>query len=182
MPQGRSLQRFFLASPLKFEPRVTSAFSYRRLHPVLGIRRPHLGVDFGAPRGAPVVAIADGTVVAARYMGGGGNTVTLRHAERLREPLPAPVVASARACAAARASSRARSSAASARPGSSTGAHLHYELKRNGSHVNPVAEQKKHPPGEPVPVAFRAAFETTRAGLERQFVSAVASELAPAAP
>ena len=53
--EGRSLRRFFLASPLKFEPRVTSGFSYRRLHPVLGIRRPHMGVDFGAPKGAPVI-------------------------------------------------------------------------------------------------------------------------------
>ena len=77
---GLSLKRFFLASPLKFEPRVTSGFSYRRLHPVLGIRRPHLGADFGAPKGAPVVAIADAAVVSARYTAGGGNTVTLRHA------------------------------------------------------------------------------------------------------
>ena len=79
--KGLSLKRFFLASPLKFEPRVTSGFSYRRLHPVLGIRRPHLGADFGAPKGAPVVATADATVVSARYTGGGGNTVTLRHAQ-----------------------------------------------------------------------------------------------------
>ncbi len=90
--QGRSLKRFFLASPLKFEPRVTSGFSYRRLHPVLGIRRPHLGVDFGAPRGAPVVAVSDGTVVSAAFTRGGGNTVTLRHTERLRNAVPAPVV------------------------------------------------------------------------------------------
>ncbi len=88
---GLSLKRFFLASPLKFEPRVTSGFSYRRLHPVLGIRRPHLGADFGAPTGAPVVATADAAVVSARYSAGGGNTVHASPCRRLREPLPAPV-------------------------------------------------------------------------------------------
>ena len=179
--QGRSLHRFFLASPLKFEPRVTSSFSYRRLHPVLRIRRPHLGVDFGAARGAPVVAIADGTVVGARYMGGGGKTVVLRHASGY-ESRYLHLSSFGKGL---RRGARVQQGQIIGRVGStglSTGAHLHYELKRNGSHVNPVAEHKKHPPGEPVPLAFRAAFETTRASLERQFVSAVASELATAAP
>ena len=63
--QGRSLKRLFLRSPFRFEPRVTSGFSYRRLHPVLGTHRAHLGVDYGAPRGTPVIAVASGVVVSA---------------------------------------------------------------------------------------------------------------------
>ena len=53
--QGRSLRRFFLRSPLKFVPRVTSGFSARRMHPVLHTARAHRGVDYGAPTGAPVI-------------------------------------------------------------------------------------------------------------------------------
>jgi murein DD-endopeptidase MepM/ murein hydrolase activator NlpD len=60
--QGRSLRRFFLRSPLKFEPRVTSRYSLRRLHPVLQTTRAHRGVDYGAPTGAAVVAVAAGTM------------------------------------------------------------------------------------------------------------------------
>jgi murein DD-endopeptidase MepM/ murein hydrolase activator NlpD len=61
--QGRSLRRFFLRSPLKFEPRITSRFSASRRHPVLHTARAHRGVDYGAPTGAPVVAAASGVVV-----------------------------------------------------------------------------------------------------------------------
>ena len=76
---GRSLKRFFLMSPLKFEPRVTSRFSRRRLHPVHNTVRAHTGVDYGAPHGASVLAVASGTVVSAGWAGGGGNQVRLRH-------------------------------------------------------------------------------------------------------
>ena len=77
--EGRSLKRLFLRSPFRFEPRVTSRFSYRRLHPVLGTNRPHLGVDYGAPTGTPVIAVANGRVVSAAASGGSGNMVRLRH-------------------------------------------------------------------------------------------------------
>ena len=78
--QGRSLRRFVLASPLRFTPRVTSGFSRRRLHPVFRTVRAHLGVDYAAPTGTPVVAVASGVVVSAGWAGGGGRQVRIRHA------------------------------------------------------------------------------------------------------
>ena len=76
---GRSLKRFFLKSPLKFEVRVTSGFSRRRFHPVHRSFRPHLGVDYGAPYGSPVVSVASGVVLSAGWAGGGGKQVRIRH-------------------------------------------------------------------------------------------------------
>ena len=78
--RGVSMRRFFLQSPLKFEPTITSGFSRSRLHPILGERRAHLGVDYRAPAGAPVIAVADGVVVAAGIAGDAGRIVHLRHA------------------------------------------------------------------------------------------------------
>ena len=77
--EGRSLKRFFLKSPLKFEPRITSRFSTSRRHPVLGYDRAHNGVDYSAPTGAPVVSVAPGTVTLAGWTTGGGRTVRVRH-------------------------------------------------------------------------------------------------------
>jgi murein DD-endopeptidase MepM/ murein hydrolase activator NlpD len=171
--QGRSLKRFFLASPLKFEPRVTSGFSYRRLHPVLGIRRPHLGVDFGAPQGAPVVAVSDGVVVSAGFSGGGGNTVTLRHGSGYEtQYLHLSAFASG-----IRRGAHVSQGQVIGRVGSTglaTGPHLHYVLKKNGVHVNPLAEQRKHPPGDPIPLNAHAAFDQAKDELRGRFVSASA--------
>jgi murein DD-endopeptidase MepM/ murein hydrolase activator NlpD len=75
---GNSLRKAFLKAPLKFS-RISSRFSYSRMHPVLHYRRPHTGVDYAAPKGTPVVAIGDGTVTMASYHGGGGNTVKIKH-------------------------------------------------------------------------------------------------------
>lgn len=79
-PDGSSLEKAFLRSPLKFSAPVTSRFSRSRLHPVLKVRRAHLGVDYGAPYGAPVQAIGDGRVTFAGSKGANGRMVHLRHA------------------------------------------------------------------------------------------------------
>jgi murein DD-endopeptidase MepM/ murein hydrolase activator NlpD len=76
--EGNSLRKTFLKAPLKFS-RISSRFSYSRLHPVLKIRRPHTGIDYAAPKGTPVVSVGDGEVIMAAYKGGGGNTVKIRH-------------------------------------------------------------------------------------------------------
>lgn len=174
---GRSLHRFFLASPLKFEPRVTSGFSYRRLHPVLGVRRPHLGVDFGAPTGAPVVSVADAVVVSAARTRGGGNTVTLRHTGGY-ETQYLHLSAFAPGLRAGMRVSQGETIGKVGSTGLATGPHLHYVLKKNGEHVNPLAEHRKHPPGEPIPPAQLAAFTTLRDDFRGRFVSATTSNAA----
>src|SRR5207247_2445338 len=74
---GRSLKKSFLKSPLEFT-RITSGFTYARPHPILGGVRPHLAIDYAAPVGTPVRAVADGVVSAAGWDGGNGVSVTIR--------------------------------------------------------------------------------------------------------
>jgi murein DD-endopeptidase MepM/ murein hydrolase activator NlpD len=76
---GKSLQKAFLRSPLKFSAPITSHFSKSRFHPILKIHRPHLGIDYAAPVGAPVQSIGDGRVVFAGRKGGAGNIVHIKH-------------------------------------------------------------------------------------------------------
>jgi len=77
-PDGTPLRKAFLRSPLKFT-RISSGFSRARLHPILHVVRPHLGVDFAAPSGTAVHAAGDGVVRQAGRSGGYGNVVRLRH-------------------------------------------------------------------------------------------------------
>lgn len=77
--KGKSLKTAFLKAPLKFN-RISSVFSKSRFHPVLKIRRPHLGVDYAAQTGTPVMSIGDGTVIAKAYQrAGGGNYIKIKH-------------------------------------------------------------------------------------------------------
>jgi murein DD-endopeptidase MepM/ murein hydrolase activator NlpD len=76
---GKSLQKAFLRSPLKFGAPVTSHFSKARFHPILKTYRPHLGTDYGAPTGTPVETIGSGRVVFAGRKGGDGNMVHVAH-------------------------------------------------------------------------------------------------------
>ncbi len=75
---GMSARRSLLPSPLQFT-RISSGFSYNRLHPIYNTVRPHLGVDYAAPTGTPVWAVSTGTVTFAGTNGGFGRMVTLRH-------------------------------------------------------------------------------------------------------
>jgi len=79
--EGKSLQKAFLRSPLKFAAPVTSHFSKARFHPILKIYRPHLGTDYGAPIGTPVQTIGSGRVEFAGLKGGDGNMVKIAHSQ-----------------------------------------------------------------------------------------------------
>ncbi|QQS03777.1 MAG: peptidoglycan DD-metalloendopeptidase family protein [Fibrobacterota bacterium] len=75
---GRPNRRAFLKAPLQYS-RISSRFTGSRMHPVLRIVRPHFGVDYAAPSGTPVVALGDGTVILKGWLGGGGNSLKIRH-------------------------------------------------------------------------------------------------------
>ena len=81
--KGEELGTWFLRSPIPFG-RVTSGFTHRRKHPILGITRPHLGVDLAAPRGTPVMAVSDGRIQFRGRNGGFGNQVVIGHANGYR--------------------------------------------------------------------------------------------------
>ena len=76
--RGNSLRKAFLKVPLRFS-RISSRFSRARNHPILGGLRPHYGVDYAAPPGTPIWAVADATVVSSGWNTGFGNQVILRH-------------------------------------------------------------------------------------------------------
>jgi len=78
---GKSLQRAFLHSPLKFSATVTSHFSKSRYHPILKLFRPHMGTDYGAPVGTPVQTIGAGRVEFAGRKGGEGNMIQIAHSD-----------------------------------------------------------------------------------------------------
>ena len=158
-PQGRSLRRFFLKSPLKFGAPVSSRFSRARMHPILRIVRPHLGVDYRAPANSPVVAVANGVVVSAGWNGDAGRTVHLRHAsgyETFYMHLSSIAVRAGRRVGQGDLVGKVGTS------GLSTGPHLDYRVKRNGGYVNPLQLHKTLPPGEPIPAASMAAFQAER--------------------
>ncbi len=78
---GKISKKMFLKSPISFRGyRISSRFSFGRMHPILKIRRPHLGIDYAAPIGTPVQAVADGTVKFSGWKGGFGNFVEIKHA------------------------------------------------------------------------------------------------------
>ena len=78
--EGNSVKKALLKVPFSYNPRITSGFSYSRFHPILKKRRPHLGVDYGAPAGTRVKAAGAGRVILAGRNGGYGKMVKLRHA------------------------------------------------------------------------------------------------------
>ncbi len=133
--EGRSLKKAFLKSPLRYRY-ISSGYSRRRLHPILKVNRPHLGIDFAAAHGTPVRAASDGIIAFAGWKGGHGKTVIIRHKngyETLYGHLSSY-------WAGIKKGKRVKQEDFIGRVGSSglsTGPHLHYTLIKNGRAINP---------------------------------------------
>jgi murein DD-endopeptidase MepM/ murein hydrolase activator NlpD len=158
--EGRPLAAGFSRYPVAY--RITSSFSTRRYHPVLGIYRAHLGTDFGAPPGAPVQATADGTVASAGWSNSYGNIVTIRHPNGY-ETRYAHLSRFASGMRAGAKVSQKQVIGYVGKTGLATGPHLHYELRKGGSAIN--ASRAKLPDAPPIAPEYREEF--TRIATER---------------
>ena len=159
--EGRSMKRQFLASPLPFEPRVTSRFSSLRMHPVLGVGRPHQGVDYGAPTGTRVIAVANGTLVSAARSGGSGNMVRLRHTNGY-ETYYLHLSRFAKGLRPGARIAQGQTIGYVGSTGLATGPHLHFGVRKDGPYVNWLTERRNLPPGDPVPPDHMVAFQEVR--------------------
>jgi len=153
--KGNAVKRAMLASPLQFNPRITSGFSRARLHPILGGVRAHLAVDFGAPTGAPVVAVANGTVLSAGWSNGYGNLVQIKHSNGLTTGY-AHLSHISSGIHAGVPIKQGTVIGLVGMTGLATGPHLHYMMTRNGQPINPLSV-KAEPP-VPISAALRSEF------------------------
>lgn len=135
-PEGRSIERSLLKTPLRFS-RISSRFSKRRYHPVLHRVRGHFGVDYAAARGTPVWAAAGGSVISAGRAGGAGNMVVLKHAGGLTT-LYMHLSRFARGLHRGQKVKQRQLIGYVGATGLATGPHLHFGLKRNGRYIDPM--------------------------------------------
>lgn len=155
---GASLRKQLLKAPLKFS-RVSSRFSRSRLHPVHRVYRPHLGVDYAAPKGTPVRAVADGVVTFKGWGGGGGNTLKIKHAGNL----VTGYLHLSGFAKGIKQGSRVKQGDLIGYVGStgtSTGPHLDYRIWKNGVNIDPLKVPQE--PAEPIKKQNMAAFEHIR--------------------
>ena len=153
-PDGQSLRKAFLRSPLEFS-RVTSGFSTRRFHPLLKRWRAHNGVDYGAPTGTRVRATGEGVVELVGRQNGYGNVVVLRHKGRITT-LYAHLSRFGAGIRRGAQVSQGDVIGYVGATGWATGPHLHYEFRIGNEHRNPL--RMVFPSAEPVPAARMAAF------------------------
>jgi murein DD-endopeptidase MepM/ murein hydrolase activator NlpD len=158
---GKSLKKAFLKSPLNYR-RISSGFSYSRLHPIFKVYRPHWGVDYAATTGTPVVASGDGVIKYAGWEKGLGKVVEIRH--------PNGFVTSyghlSNIAKGIRTGVRVNQKDLIGYVGSTgyaTGPHLDYRVKANGRYVNPL--KMIVPSAEPVDKESFADFERKRDNL-----------------
>ena len=157
--QRQSLKRAFKLSPVQIT-RITSRFSRSRMHPVLNIRRPHPGVDYGAATGSKIYATGDGTVTRAQRWGGYGNMISIRHPRRF-ETRYAHMSRFAPGMYVGKPVVQGEVIGYSGATGLANGPHVHYELIRDGQQVDPLRLQQDS--GDPLPASRRAEFEAVKA-------------------
>jgi murein DD-endopeptidase MepM/ murein hydrolase activator NlpD len=133
-PDGQSIRRALMRTPVD-GARLSSGYG-NRTHPVLGYKKMHKGLDFAAPTGTPVYAAGDGTILRANWFSSFGNYVKIRHNDSYTTAY-AHLHKFAKGIRKGTRVKQGQTIAYVGTTGRSTGPHLHYEVHKNGSHVNP---------------------------------------------
>lgn len=173
-PEGKSLQKAFLRSPLEFS-RISSGFSLARFHPVLNKWRAHKGVDYAAPVGTRVRAVSDATVTFVGTQNGYGNVIMLQHINGV-STVYGHLSRFAAGLHRGQKVSQGDDIGYVGMTGLATGPHLHYEFRTNGEHRDPLTVAL--PTAIPLPAEQLAAFSTYSKPLLEQLALLRGSNLA----
>ena len=155
--KGKSIVKSLMKTPIN-GARLSSRFGMRK-HPILGYNKMHRGTDFAAPSGTPIMASGAGTVTRARWCGGGGNCVKIRH-NSTYETIYAHMKSFAKGIKEGRKVKQGQIIGYVGSTGMSTGPHLHYEVVVNGKKVN--SQKLKLPSGKILKGKVREKFELAR--------------------
>ena len=179
---GEPLGNYFLRYPLQFS-RISSIFTNARFHPVLGVNRPHNGVDFAAPTGTPVRTIGDGVVTVAGFRGSTGNMIKIQHNDRWStvymhlSKIASGVKVGSKV-------ERGQQIGAVGMTGLATGPHLHFEVHERDAYVDPIKANlgAELAPGVSVPAEFlQVQLQKLRAQHQTILMASASTDAAPRA-
>ena len=152
--KGNSLKKSFLKAPLNYR-RISSHFSYARKHPIFKVYRPHLGVDYAAPAGTPVVSIGDGVVIEKKYDRGGGYMLKIKHNSAYTTGY-LHLQGYAKGIHVGTHVTQGQLIGYVGSTGHSTGPHLDFRVWMGGKPINPLKVDA--PPVEPIPDSLKTQF------------------------
>lgn len=150
--KGNSLRKSFLKAPLKFS-HITSGYSLRRFHPVQKRWKTHLGTDYAAPEGTPIIATGDGVVIQSEYNNNNGNFVKIKHDDTYMTQYLHMIKQAVRAGQSVR---QGQVIGYVGSTGLATGPHVCYRFWKEGKQVNPL--QQTFPPSAPLPDSVMTQF------------------------
>ena len=154
---GKSIKKTLMKTPIN-GARLSSAYGKRK-HPILGYTKMHLGTDFAAPTGTPIMASGDGVVLKAQWCGGGGNCVKIKH-NSVYQTVYAHMSKFAKGVKKGRRVKQGQIIGYVGSTGLSTGPHLHYEVIENGKKIN--SQKLKLPSGKVLKGEERKKFEVSK--------------------
>ena len=154
---GRSVKKSLMKTPIN-GARLSSSYGMRK-HPILGYNKMHRGTDFAAPEGTPIMASGDGKVIRARWCGGGGNCIKIKH-NSTYSTVYAHLKNFARGIREGVKVKQGQIIGYVGSTGMSTGPHLHYEVIVNGKKVN--SQKLKLPSGKVLKKKERELFEVNK--------------------
>lgn len=162
--EGESLRKAFLKMPLEFG-RLTSAYNPKRFHPVLKTNKPHLGTDYAAPHGTPILATGNGVVIERSFTSGNGNYVKIKHNNTYTtqylhmSKFASEVTVGARVV-------QGQIIGYVGSTGLATGPHVCYRFWKNGVQVDPRKEE--YPASDPIPSSHMAEYKTYFNGIKSE--------------